>query len=204
LTSTTELIPSLVVGEDVTGTQQLTIAIASATSGISLTSDLFAILPDIDVSLFEQPDANLPVLATLRAPNLVPVLEATPEWIKVVGQDGQTGWLRAWLVTYAGNAERLPAELRYLVVTEQDDVPFTYGTVISLGGAEGDFLLKDPNDEQSGILWVPVGTEVTLLFPREGVQSYGSGDWYFVTLVDPGGENQVWFGYLPKEVIAPR
>ncbi|MEZ4682140.1 MAG: hypothetical protein R2932_48830 [Caldilineaceae bacterium] len=115
------------------------------------------------------------------------------------------------MLTYRGDARLLPLELRYLVVSEElaspeqvNNLPFTYGKVISYGGSEGDYLLNDPHNEQSGLIWVPVGTDVTLLFEANGSPSYGSGIWYFVSIIDPAGENLIWRGYLPAEVLAPR
>lgn len=79
--------------------------------------------------------------------------------------------------------------------------PFRYGVVASFGGARGDFLLRDPYNELSGIIWVPVGTPLTLLGAGKGTEVYGSGDWYFVEIV--GLVKQPLQGWLPAEIITP-
>ncbi len=189
----------------------LTTPTGALTAVVAISPSLIAIVPEIDVSLYAEPSEKATVLQTLRAPLQLPVLEADSFWVQVLLPTGRTGWVQAWLLTYRGDAKLLPLELRYLVISEQvtpvqqsSTLPFTYGTLISFGGAEGDYLLNDPQNEQSGLVWVPVGTDVTLLFEAKGASSYGSGVWYFVSLVDPMGENLIWRGYLPAEVLAPR
>lgn len=199
ITATEGLTESLVVTSPV-----IAGAPSAPTPASPVDTGLVAVIPDIEMRLFAEPDTAAPALTTLRAPDRTPVLDVRGEWAQVIAPNGQVGWIRSWLVTYLGDPERLPAELRYLVISDQTDVPFTDGQVKSFGGARGDYLLSDPNNEQSGVLWTPVGTPVTLLFPAEGVASYGSGQWYFVTLVDPTGENRIWLGYLPAEVLEPR
>jgi hypothetical protein len=189
---------------------------------------LVANLPAIDISLFAEPRTDAPVLATLRGPLQAPVLEVNTNWSHIEAPDGQIGWIRAWLPTYEGNPEGLPFELRYLVISEQTDVPFTYGQVIDFGAA----LLQDPNNLQSQLVWLPIGTPITLLFEASGATYPGTdsaaqvnddsdddeeedegadsatppccGSWYFVTLVDPAGENRIWLGYLPAAAVGPR
>ena len=79
-----------------------------------------------------------------------------------------------------------------------DAPPFEVGVVISFGGAEGDYLLDDPNNELSGIAWVVVGTRVQLLGMSRGSRAYGSSIWYYVTITD---FKRPLFGWLPAEVV---
>jgi hypothetical protein len=200
----------------ITETLTLTDAIMAALAD-SPPVDLVANLPAIDISLFAEPQTDAPVLATLRGPLQAAVLDVNTNWSQIEAPDGQTGWIRAWLPTYEGNPESLPFELRYLAISNQADVPFTYGQVTGLGDDDGVPLLQDPNDLQSQLVWLPIGAPITLLFEASGAV-FGSlngdntddndlvqccGVWYFVTLVDPHGENRIWLGYLPAEAIAP-
>jgi hypothetical protein len=98
----------------------------------------------------------------------------------------------------------LPERLRYRVISNRGDLPFVYGKVVSFGRAAGDYLLRDPRDEGSGFLWVPVGAAVIVLDEDAGSRSYGSGRWYRVFLVSPEGKNEAWEGWLPQEVVGPR
>ncbi|MEZ4859780.1 MAG: hypothetical protein R3C14_00655 [Caldilineaceae bacterium] len=175
------------------------------------TEALYAIIPAIELNLYAANREDSPVLATLRAPMRLPVLQADAYWVQVVGPDSQIGWVQAWMVTYTGNTAQLPRELRYLVVDDEktettvagiDQLPFTYGRVISLDGATGYSLLDNQNNPQSELLWTPVDTPVTLLFVAKGPTVYGSDRWYFVTLVDPNGQNLIWRGFLPAATIA--
>lgn len=162
---------------------------------------LYAVIPDIDMRIFSDPDANSSVLAQVRQPDRLPVIAVSGEWANVEF-DGQTGWLRAIFTTYEGDATLLPENLRYLVTTNRSDLPYIRGIVRSFGGALGDWLLTDPTNQQSGYVWVPTDTEVTLLLSGKGLTAYGSGIWYFVMLVDPRNQAQVVKGWLPAEVIA--
>jgi hypothetical protein len=203
--------------EPVTTTTALTTTIL-ATDAVMISPTLFsppltAIVPDIDVPVYAEPSEDAATLQTIRAPLRLPVIQANSFWVEVGLPAGQTGWVQAWLLTYQGDARQLPLELRYLLVSEATTpvaqeqsihLPYTYGTVVSVAGAEGYALLNDPNNEQSTLIRVPVGTDVTLLFEAKGSPAYGSGVWYFVSIVDPQGENLIWRGYLPAEVVAPR
>lgn len=164
-------------------------------------SALYAVIPDIDMRIFSGPDASTSVLAQVRQPDRLPVIAVSGEWANVQLEDGRTGWLRAIFTTYEGDASVLPESLRYLVTSNRTDLPFVQGTVRSFGGAFGDWLLTDPTSQQSGYVWVPVDTEVTLLLTGKGLTEYGSGIWYFVMLVDPRNPAQVVKGWLASEVI---
>ena len=83
-------------------------------------------------------------------------------------------------------------------------LPFTYGTVISVEGAESYPLLDNPKNPESQLTRVPVGTDVTLLFSAEGSTTYGSSLWYYVQMSDPEGKNVLWQGYLPAGVVVER
>ncbi len=184
-----------------------------------------AIVPDIEVPLYAEPRDDGVVLTTLRAPLTLPILQATSYWVQVLvtpetaADVAQIGWVQAWLLTYQGDAAMLPAELRYLVISSEKAVtaanaglPFTYGIVISVDGADGYALRDAPNQAANEVSWSPVDTPVTLLFAAQskptdlanGTTDGLNGQWYFVSMVDPGGANLIWRGYLPAAVIAPR
>lgn len=164
---------------------------------------LYALAPDIDVSIFAEADIAAQVLAKVRSPLRLPVQEISPEWAKVETNDGVVGWIRTPFFTYEGNREVVPLELRYRLVSDRTDLPFIYAQVISYNGAEGDYLLRDPNNEQSGFRWIPVGWAVTVLQIGSGTSTYGSGIWYFVVLVDPNDETEIRQGWLAREVLGP-
>jgi len=184
---------------------------ATTATALSNVPSLIAIVPDIDVPLYAEPSERTAVLQTIRAPLRLPVIQADSFWVEVMVATGETGWVQAWLLTYQGDGSQLPLELRYLLVsdamatTEQaTTLPFTYGTVISLAGVASVDLLNDPNAEESVLLRVPVGTEVTLLFETKVAAADGRALWYFVSILDPAGQNLIWRGYLPAAAIVPR
>jgi hypothetical protein len=78
--------------------------------------------------------------------------------------------------------------------------PFQQGIVVSFGGATGDYLLRDPEDEMSGLEWIPVGAPLVVLGSGPGISSYGSGRWYYVEVVQPN--NGPLRGWLPVEIVA--
>jgi hypothetical protein len=78
--------------------------------------------------------------------------------------------------------------------------PFHFGIVIDFGGATGDFLLRDPHDEMSGLTWIEVGARLTVLGSGPGDDSYGSGEWYYVEVAQPNGV--LLRGWLPVEIVA--
>ncbi len=93
-----------------------------------------------------------------------------------------------------GQLSAVRATQTVVAQTEQE------GVVISVGGAAGDDLLRDPYDEQSDLVWVPVDTSVTILDRGSGSPAYGSGEWYLVALVHPETGLLVQ-GWLPVEVV---
>jgi hypothetical protein len=184
-----------------------------------------AIVPDIEVPLYGEPRDDAAVLTTLRAPLTLPILQATSYWVQVLVAGAtaadvtQIGWVQAWLLTYQGDAAMLPPELRYLVINSDKattapnaGLPFTYGVVISVDGADGYALRDAPNHAAPEVSWSPVDTPVTLLFAvstKQGELIKGTTaaideQWYFVSMVDPAGANLIWRGYLPATVVAPR
>ncbi len=205
----------------------LTLQIPSLTAILGMpttegtTGELIAIVPDIEINLYAEANEDAPVLQQLRAPLELVVQQADVYWVKVAApddtpddrSDDTVGWVQAWLLTYRGDISLLPRELRYLAVAKTDPaspvqnadkLPFTFGTLISVDGATGYALLDNLKDLASELVWAPVGTEVTLLFTAEGPAMYDSPIWYYVQLLDPGGQNLIWQGYLPAAVIAPR
>lgn len=165
---------------------------------------LYALAPAINISIFAGPDIGEQVLATVHSPVRMPVQEISSEWTKVQTEEGISGWIRSGFVTYEGDPEAVPLELRYRIVSDRTDLPFIDGQIISYGGARGDYLYGNPADELSGFRWIAVGTPVTVLQIGEGIRSYGSGRWAFVSLVDPDNENRLLQGWIPWEVLAAR
>ncbi len=194
----------------------LTAILGMPTSNVA-DGELMAIVPDIEINLYAEASEDAPVLQQLRAPMQLTVLQADLYWVKVAVPDDEpddtVGWVQAWLLTYTGNIDLLPRELRYLAVAKAtpdstlqraDKLPFVFGTLISVDGADGYALLDNLKDPASELVWAPVGTEVTLLFSAEGPVRSDNPTWYYVQLLDPGGQNLIWQGYLPAAVIAPR
>jgi hypothetical protein len=181
-------------------------AVRATQTALAQPPGLYAIVPNISVGLRAQPSPDAAIVQTVRAPDRLRVVRVNDNlWIEVESPRGEsTGWIYSAFVTFEGDPKLLPPRLRYRVVTDRSDLPFVYGKVTSFGGVQGDYLLRDAKDEQSGFLWVPANTEVVVLSEGEGSDSYGSGLWYLVFLVSPSGKNEVWEGWLPKEVIQPR
>jgi hypothetical protein len=73
---------------------------------------------------------------------------------------------------------------------------------VSFDGAEGDYLIKDPNDENRSIVWIPGRTRVAVLDQAKGCTSYGSGVWNLVSLINPETK-QLTEGWLPSEAVDP-
>jgi hypothetical protein len=159
-------------------------------------------------------EANLTAQAvtSVRDAESAAIAEAptgTPEDVTTSGADEPpsaeaTPMSRADLAATA-TIEVMQAQLYEVRATQTAAVmpPFTDGVVVSYGGATGDYLLKDPNNEKSGIVWIRVGTKVTLLRQGQGSPSYGSGTWYLVSLVDPE-TREIREGWLPAEIIKAR
>ena len=190
----------------------LTAILGMPTSEVA-SGDLVAVVPDIEINLYAAASEDAPILQQLRAPTQLTVLQSDVYWVNVVTPDNTIGWVQAWLLTYTGNISLLPRELRYLTVDKApsdspvqraDKLPFVFGTLISVEGARGYALLDNLKDLESEVVWAPVGSEVTLLFTAEGPPLHDNPVWYYVQLLDPGGQNLIWQGYLPAAVIAPR
>lgn len=165
---------------------------------------LFALAPDLEFSLFTERAIFESVIRKLNPLERVTVLKIDEEWAHVKTNVGETGWIRARFYTYEGNGSRLPNELSNRLISARDDLPFVHAEVVSYGGADGDFLLRNPHNELSGYRWIPVGTSVTVLQIGDGVQTYESGRWCSVTLVDPENSSQILNGWLPLDVLAEK
>lgn len=192
-----------------TATETLTASMALSTS-VRL-QQVIAIVPDVDINLYQEASEKSPVLRTLRAPAQLTVLQADTYWVQAATADGLIGWVEAYWLTYAGDTSQLPRALQYRVeatpapITQNGSkIPFTYGEVISVDNATAYPLLDDPYNATSQLTVAPVGTAVTLLFAADGPVNGGSTLWYYVQLADPAGKNVLWQGYLPAAVIAPR
>ncbi len=197
-------VPTLNIGATATfAAAQAQLAQVQATQTAVAIPALSVIVPDIVVSVNAAPSVNANSIETVRSPTKLPVIDVTDDfWIGVELPDGRQGWVYGYIVFFEGDRSSLPAELRNLVISNRDDLPFVQGIVTSWFGAAGDYLLADPANEQTEIRWVPVGTNVTLLEEGTGSDGYGSRVWYLVALPDPNGTNQLLKGWLPKEVLA--
>ncbi|MEZ4682141.1 MAG: hypothetical protein R2932_48835 [Caldilineaceae bacterium] len=60
----------------------------------SISTSLIAILPDINVPIYAEPDEQSTVLATLRAPLRLPVLQADSFWVELQLSAEQSGWVQ--------------------------------------------------------------------------------------------------------------
>ena len=181
-----------------------TATVVAIQTAVVTNSSLNTVLPSIPLTLREGAGFDAVKIMNITGPGRVPVLQATGEWVQILyPPTEQIGWIWAFPLLFEGDKMLLPANLRTQVITDRDDLPFVFGEVVSFGGAKGDYLLRDPSNEQSGFFWLPVGTEVTVLLKRPGSTSYGSGQWYFVDYTDILG-GRVLRGWLPAEVVAPQ
>lgn len=172
---------------------------------------VMAIVPDVDINLYSEASEKSPVLRVLHAPDRLTVLQADAYWVQATTDDGLTGWVEAYWLTYTGDTAQLPRALQYRVAATPaaitpngSQMPFTYGVVISVDGATAYPLLDDPYNAASQLTTAPVGTTVTLLFAANGAVNGASDLWYYVQMADPAGKNVLWQGYLPAAVIEPR
>jgi len=194
------------------GTELSTTAEGDNTSQTTL-QNVAAIVPDIEINLYTEASEKSSVLRTLRAPEVLTILQADAYWVQGETTDGIVGWVEAYWLTYSGDISQLPRELHYRTVIEDkadlpeqtgSKLPFTYGTIISVEGAESYPLLDNPKNPDSQLTEAPVGADVTLLFSAEGTTTYGSSLWYYVEMSDPAGKNVLWQGYLPAAVVVER
>ena len=175
-----------------------------ATQAAQTEVSLYALAPDANMSIFAAPDVNAERLAVVHSPDRLLVREVTAEWTKVRSAEEIEGWIRTVFFTFDGPPDALPAELQFRLVSNRVDLPFVYGRVIAVDGAEGADLSADPDDEQSGFRRIPVGWPVTLLQIGAGAQAYGSDQWGLVMLVDPDNATLIQQGWLPLALLAPR
>lgn len=150
-------------------------------------------VPEIDIKVLTEPQANT-ALETVRAPDRLAVIEIGPDlWVKVRTPTGATGWIRADLLTFEGDAELLPKEISYRVLSNRDDLPFIYGVAATDVAGVKIYLLA--NDLKTPLATIPVGYPVTLLTIDP------SGQWYFVDMPDPIRENYLLSGWVSKNYI---
>ncbi len=177
---------------------------------------LYAIVPPIELSLFAQSSPTATVLRrfgpgrTLRVDGF-----GAEQWIRVTSRGGEEGWMRGQYMTYCGDVARLPADLAYRSIQGRDDLPFLRGVVVEEASQVVQqivpqsqelttYPLRYPEPESEAIRPVAVGTEVTVLRVAEGPLTYGSGQWLWVSLVDPFTSAQIVEGWLPAEVVVRR
>ncbi len=174
------------------------------------TPDLYAIVPGILVEVFSKPSIDSPIVRMAQPNERLPVTGVGDSpWVQVSMKDGVTGWMIGQWLTFEGDRSLLPPEIGIRVVSDRDDLPFVRGIVVSHNGTQKAYpLLYNPRDTSRVVEeirgGVPVGTDVIVLLMAPGVENYGSGQWYFVTLDDPFGRNYMWNGYLPVEAVAER
>lgn len=169
----------------------------------------YAIIDWITMSLRAQTALDSDVIRLVRPPSKLPIIDTQDTWILTELPTGERGWIDGRWVVYGGNASLLasllPPSLRYRVITDRTDLPFVEGTVVSHDGAQQQYHpFKKPADGQEMIVSVPVGQKLLVLGPGSGSTAFGSGQWFIVTFPDPSGENIVYTGYLPVEVVAKR
>lgn len=194
------------------------------TEVLPLLPNITALVPPIEMKLYAEPNVDAAVVEIVRGPQRLSLIEARSYWVKVFvdseislpgeqaivstvpAERGQIGWMQAWDLNYVGDPAMLPAELRYLVIKEAE-LPFVNGQVVGPETVEGYPLIEGLTAEFTELITVPVGSEVTLisyrnLTPAEATES-APVVWFYLSVVDPGGANQIWRGYLPAVVIAP-
>jgi hypothetical protein len=91
---------------------------------------LLANFPAISINVRRHPsleDGN--IMLMVNGPQQLPVIQAQSVWIQVSLPDGRLGWVSGSLLTYEGNSDLLPPDLRYRIVTNREDLPFVYGRV---------------------------------------------------------------------------
>jgi len=198
---------------------------AIITKVLPLLPNITALVPQIEIKLYAEPNVDAEVIASVRGPLRLSLLEARSYWVKVLFVDsespqadeqaslsavtvehGQLGWIQAWDLNYVGDPAMLPAELRYLVIKE-DELPFVNGLVIGSDAVEGYPLIEGLTAEFTELITVPIGSEVTLISYRNLTPADATDSapvvWFYLSVVDPGGENRIWRGYLPAVVIVP-
>jgi hypothetical protein len=181
-------------------------AVRATQTALAGSQNLYAIIPDIDIAIRSQPSAGADVLETVQVPEKLRVLRVDEgKWVEVQTSKGTRGWVFGYSLVYEGNLNLLPNELRYRLISDRSDLPFIYGKVVSHDGVRKIYSLNvHPEDNTDIVMNVPVHTNVIILLKMNGSKAFGSGVWYLVAVVESGGTNQLWHGYLPAEAIAER
>lgn len=160
----------------------------------------------VPLSLRSQPAEEASRVASIPAGERALVVDYSAyPWLQAETTAGERGWFDGRWVLYEGDASLLPPELRFRVLTDRNDVPFIDGRIVSHDGSTQAYPLlfrPDPNDRT--IVMLPVGSALAVLAIRQGSTTYGSGNWYVVTVPDPGGSNTLWTGYVPVEIVNKR
>ena len=168
-------------------------------------TQVYAIIDGFDTRLNIEPAIDAPPAALVHAPAKLRVVKANENfWVQVETSGGDLGWIDGRWITYEGDANLLPKELRHRNISNRGDLPFVHGVIVSPDGNQEQYpLLDQPQEDAAIAASIPVGTQVTILLRARGSSAYGSGQWYIVTLPDPSGQRVRWTGYLPVEVVAP-
>lgn len=167
---------------------------------------VYVIVNWVPITLRAQPGGNTAMVVIVSPPATLRVIDTGKDpWYLVESPTGTKGYIDGRWVVYEGDASLLPAGQQYRVVTNRSDLPFIYGKVVSHDQVQTKYpLYREPNSGSGSIVTLPVGYELIVLAVRKGDSKYGSGQWYVVTLPGPGGENMIYTGHLPVEVVAPR
>lgn len=206
---------------DTMQTDEITIVANSVVNGQPYTSSttlavqsLQAIIPDIRIRLRVSPgydsesvySGQAPVI--VRAPQVLDVVDVDDAslWVKVAVEDGLQGWIDGTILTFSGDKNILPRDLRFFVITGRDDLSFVYGRTIQDAESDDYYLRIKPNAALEGNVvkvdgrevQVPPETNVTVL------EEDFDANWYYLQVIDPQGASLVWKGWLPRSVVEPR
>jgi hypothetical protein len=167
---------------------------------------VYAIVNWVPITLRAQPGDNMPAVAIVLPPSTLRVIDTSKNpWFLVESLSGDKGYVDGRWVVYEGDASLLPKEFRLRVITNRPELPFVHGQVVSHDNVQTQYpLFQQPNSSSKSIATLPVGYELIVLAVTPGDSAYGSGQWYIVTLPDPGGQNIRYTGFLPVEVVAQR
>ena len=109
------------------------------------------------------------------------------------------------LIDQVATAAAEKATLVVQVQTLQAGSFIHHGRVVSYDNVQTQYpLFQQPNSDSASVVTLPVGYELNVLAVAQGDSKYGSGQWYVVTVSDPNGQDILYTGFLPVEVVAQR
>lgn len=184
---------------------QTAIALGAQVSGTA-DANTYLLVNLGSLTLRAEPSDNADGVVRMSPPNKLIVLDTSKNpWFLVQAPTGEKGWIDGRWEVYEGNAARLPADLRFRVISDRTDLDFVNGIVVSHDGATREYPLRSASGpEARTLVSVPIGTELLVLKKTLGTTAYGSGEWYVVTVPDPYGTDYKWTGFLPVEAVRKR